>query len=300
MSDTKSKTPLTPILGGTIAVLVVALIVVAWRPWVSPTPVDEPSLDNPASADPVEVGELTRDWYEKAAGGDTKVEEVAPGLWRCASMTENVGGAAVLGFEYEMPRTLEGAVAASANYIRLTGSREYNLRKTRDLLLGTYPGLQPDSLIGASQVDASTRSLGMDPETGEAIDPTTGTPILGGEFWGDAYPRYGAYKVHWTTSQNGEVSEVYLTWIVPEIMGTVVGTDTSGVEVIWWSRSVSLTWHKEKEDWVQWLYHVRLSDVTTSVSNPGYEWLAAVTQNDDWCVPIDATDQAYPGTRMTG
>jgi len=295
-------------LAGLLVVALVLVVVVGWHPW-SPAPSAVATVTLPAvtvSPEPTgtpmsapDMGSAAAAWYGGSSGGDTRVTEVADGLYQCASRSEGVGGAAVAGYEYQMPRTVEGAVAAGAVAARLRTGTEQWVTSTRQQIEAVFPGWSADTPASAALAAQQARAAGLDPDTGQAIDPTSGEPIPGGEVWSAAYPRYGAYTVLWIAFQgNHEPQQVEMVWLMPTIGGIKVGTDTSAVKVRYDAFVEHMWWDAGLSDWIVSVYDDR-TPPAPAVVNPGYDTLAAVTQHQGWCVPADATEAAIPGARMT-
>jgi len=284
-----------------VLAVVLAVVVLMWKPWatITTTPPPPPADTPPPATTPVDFDAAAASWYGESSAGDERVSQVADGLWQCASRTENVGAAAVVGFEYKMPRTLEGAVAAAAQKARLLSSTELWTTTTRAQIMELMPGWAPDTDQEAADAAEQAMANGLDPDTGAAVDPATGVVVPDGEVWAGAYPRYGAYKVWWVAYQAGHQPQaVEMTWLMPSLWGTKVGTDTSGIKMGYVSYSFLVWWSPELGDWMPNVYQDTTPPAPTVV-NPGYATLAEVTQHQDWCVPADATEAAIPGARLT-
>jgi hypothetical protein len=213
-----------------------------------------------------------------------------------------VGASNEFGIQFDFPHTLEGAVAAAANWETFLNSVAYLVTSQRQQIevdaAPVYARLEDTN----SSWPSLALSQGIDPTTGQAVNRVTGQPIQGGVPIGDTYPQYGAYKVWWVTyhAQNPQlIDEIAITWIVPQVSGIKVLSDMSGVSLIWRAYTDIIGWDYTGNDYVVYGGSEDSLVPQLSVSNPGYGALADLTGHSGWCVPADASQEALPGTYLT-
>ncbi|MDR1213758.1 MAG: hypothetical protein LBK54_06735 [Propionibacteriaceae bacterium] len=240
--------------------------------------------------------QILSDWWEKGAG-DQVVGEAAPGLPRCASRIEGVAEERVLGWGTRFPRTLEGAVAASAEAVKFFLSVDYFTDAIRDVV---YQPLMGRSAPSEGTVQRWQTMFAVD-GLGRPVDGQ-GQPVLEQQMFAATYPEYGAYRLLWTNlSPLGNVEEAFISWWAPYVVGHGTDSDMSDVRVAHVLFTVVMSWGGD--DWV-------VGELTFDSSSPKpperppvnlsfverSRLLAAM--GDGWCVPADGIESRRPGVPL--
>jgi hypothetical protein len=291
-----------------VVVLLVLLLFLVWVGLERRSGSDVESAGGPVAVVPtvggsgagldVSVGwEASVEAWRGRSMGDVVLEEVVPGLHRCASRVEGVALEALHGIGTAFPRSLEGAVAAAANSVVFFASPAFYIDAQRRVLQPLV--FMPDSWWSEEQaagwqarmrLDGSGRPLDADGRVLDSVVSAAG-----------AYPRYGAYKVHHADYDGaGLLQEVFLSWWMPSVAGSGTVDDMSGAVVSWVVWSFEAVWTRADRGWrVELAYDVSTPPpADPSHTNQSFAARRAVL-GEGWCVPADATEGRLPGAVLT-
>jgi len=286
---------LVAIIAGVMAVAMVVAAMFVLRTPTGRSPAESPGASDAPTA--AATGLMFPDW---SAGRTDKVvtANIAPGIDRCASRSMGVATQQVAGIGTQFPDTIEGAVAAAANYERFINSPTVVLDDERT---------QIDPKVSVAPMsDAAAQALRAQFHVDDQARPldSDGNVVPGVTFASDAYPQYGAYKVWWVNGSalgSDGIDEVYLSWMMPHAQMDYLSGWTAQV---YWRVT---TWEMV---WTDGTFKVASSTTDPSMpppfhatdpgnaSNQTFEWRARLV-GPGWCVPADATEQPIPGALKT-
>ncbi|MDR1388272.1 MAG: hypothetical protein LBJ44_11995 [Propionibacteriaceae bacterium] len=296
------------LVAGLVVVVVLGVVGVRASMSGSDVPTPGPGSSTPA-AGPVSSGSVIpaeysagswervlADWWA-GSSSDEVVGEAAPGLARCASRIEGVATETVLGWGVAFPRTLEGAVAASANAVGYWLSLDFFRDETRAVLSGRILDVEEDGSAAGW-----ARRFGVD-GSGRSVD-ASGAVIPNSVAFAETHLVYGAYRIwHVDRDPVNGLTRVRLDWWGPYVVGPGSDADVSGVRVAFVLWSVSVEW-----SWGEGRWRAAVSFDSSVPEPPGgrqfvnqsFERRAVLlsAMGPGWCVPFDGVEARRPGVPL--
>jgi hypothetical protein len=284
-----------------LVIVVVVTVVAVVALWLVPNhPIDENEGPATTPGGSVTGSAVATDgvaWLALMDPGRT--EEVAAGLWRCRAASS--GGERVLyGVNVGFPRSVDGAVATVASWLRLGFSEQFYVTDSHKAIMAEF-SMEPYSvdMMSRMQVNSGINTSGQVLDTGGRVAPEW-------RFVAGAEPLYGAYQVVSVFVRSDGLQRVLVNMWVPYVRG-IVSVSEQRVAAGWAYRSVLAQWDTAAGRWGLYIVGESITDTPhpvpsdTSRVNLSWEERATVlgSVNDPWCVAADATTDPLPDMYLT-